>query len=303
MSRAPVLCIGSALWDIIAAASRPMRDGFDMAGKIHRQTGGVALNIAVALVRQGQPAALLSAIGNDAEGDALIAELEKIGVDCSYVYRSAEPTDAYLAIEHPGGDIFGAIADCASLEQVGDAVLAPLHDGRLASAKAPWQGAIVVDGNLPEAVMADLGNDPALRGAHLSFVPASPGKAQRLRTALSHSNATLYINRGEAEILCAQRFADSMAAVDPLFDLGAKRVVITDGPHANTFANGKVQVSLTPLSVTAVSTTGAGDVFTAAHLAAELASGHLGKTSQADAMAVLQAANDAATKHITRESP
>jgi len=56
----PVLCIGSALWDTIASASCDMQPGHDVAGIIRRRPGGVALNIALALVEHGQPAALLT---------------------------------------------------------------------------------------------------------------------------------------------------------------------------------------------------------------------------------------------------
>lgn len=303
MSAKPVLCIGSALWDIIASATAPMQDGTDIGGSINQQLGGVALNVAVALVQQGQPAALLTAIGNDPEGDSLIAELATIGVDCSYITRSDDPTDAYLAIEHPNGDVFGAIADCASLEKAGRGIFRPLHDGRLGKAGAPWDGAIVVDGNLPETVMESMIGDPAFSKAHMSYVPASPGKAHRLRNALRHSDATLYVNLGEAEILCKREFSDSRQAALGLLELGATRVTVTDGPRMAAFANDRFCITATPETVKAISTTGAGDVFMAAHIAAEQRGGHWGHMPESEALEILQAANDAATRHITRGKP
>ena len=290
----PVLCVGSALWDIIASASATMVDGTDIAGLIRRRMGGVALNVAVALVQSGQKAALLTAIGKDAEGDALINALEAEGVDCSYVTRCDDPPDSYLAVEHPNGDIFAAIADCASLEKAGESILAPLFDGRLATGDTPWLGSIVVDGNIPVAVMETLAKSPALKGADMSFVPASPGKARRMRSALKASQATLFVNLGEAEILCESKFADSNIAASALLALGAGRAIVTDGPNSATICTRQTSVTLTPPKVDSHSTTGAGDVFLAAVITAE-------QNPEYSILDALQSAIDASAAHISRK--
>ncbi len=293
MPRPPVLCIGSALWDIIASASASMQQGTDISGKIRRQLGGVALNVAVALARQGHPAILLSAIGNGPEGDALIEALELEGVDCRFVYRSNDPTDSYLAIENPNGDVFGAIADCASLELAGDRILAPLLDGRLGTASAPWPYRVVVDGNLPAALMQSLSARTEFSDCQLNIVPASPGKANRLRAALAGGEVTLYVNRGEAEILCETTLPDAEIAAHALRKLGTARAIVTDGPRMACFADGETTITLTPPPTPAHSTTGAGDVFMAAHIAA----GDNAATPETR----LQAAINAAARHITRK--
>ncbi len=293
MSQPPVLCIGSALWDIIASASAPMQQGGDIAGQIRRQLGGVALNVAVAMVRQGQPAALLTAIGNGPEGDALIEALELEGVDCRFIYRSNDPTDSYLAIENPNGDVFGAIADCASLELAGDRIFAPLLDGRLGTPSAPWPYRVVVDGNLPADLMQSLSARVEFSECQLNIVPASPGKANRLRAALEGGEVTLYVNLGEAEILCEATLPDAEIAAHALRKLGAARAIVTDGPRMACFSDNDTVVTLTPPPTPAHSTTGAGDVFMAAHIAAG------GHTTTPESR--LQAAIDAAARHITRK--
>ncbi len=294
MTDRPILCVGSALWDIIASASDPMIDGSDIAGIIRRRMGGVALNVAVALARSGQPAALLTAIGNDTEGNDLIKALEGEGVDCRYVTRCDDPTDSYLAVEHPNGDIFAAIADCASLEKAGETILLPLSDGRLASAQNPWQGSIVVDGNIPVSVMETLAKSEAVKKSSLSFVPASPGKARRMRTALKAAKATLFVNLGEAEILCDSKFSDSNIAASALLALGAGRAIVTDGPNSATICTRQTSVTLTPPAVKSHSTTGAGDVFLAAVLTAE-------QDPKNSILDTLQFAIDAAATHISRK--
>ncbi len=290
----PVLCIGSALWDIIASASAPMVDGADIAGLIRRRMGGVALNVAVALVRSGQKATLLTAIGTDPEGDSLITALEHEGVDCSHVTRCDDPTDSYLAVEHPNGDIFAAIADCASLEKAGDTILAPLLNGQLACDNQPWLGSIVVDGNIPISVMENLARQKSVSQADLSFVPASPGKARRMRSALKAAQATLFVNLAEAEILCESKFANSNIAASALLALGAGRAIVTDGPNSATICTRQTSVTLTPPLVKSHSTTGAGDVFLAAIITAE-------QNPDNSALDALQSAIDAAATHISRK--
>ena len=48
-----------------------MRQGSDVPGRITRLPGGVAMNIAMTLVRFGMTPTLLTAIGRDPEGDEL----------------------------------------------------------------------------------------------------------------------------------------------------------------------------------------------------------------------------------------
>ena len=270
----PVLCIGSALWDIIAKSSREISPGDDIAGTIRRRPGGVALNIAVALVQQGQPAALLTAIGKDTQGDDLIAELEAVGVDCSYVTRVEDPTDNYLAIESTAGVVFAAIADCASLEKTGDAILSPVRDGRLASRADSWRGSVVIDGNLPVSVLQSITDNNDFDHSFLSFVPASPGKAERLRTVLKAQTGTLFVNKIEAEILCEQTFESSIEAGLTLRKLGAHRAIVTDGPNASALCSPSETLAVTPPDIDAKTTTGAGDVFLASFIATESANLH-----------------------------
>ncbi len=287
-----VLCIGSALWDIIARTGHAMSAGADMPGQISKQMGGVALNIALALVRRGQSAAILSAIGQDAPGDELMLKATKAGVNCAHILRTTDPTDTYLAIEDVSGEVFGAIADCASLEREGDAILEPLRDGTLAGKGAPWRGRMVIDGNLPEALLIDIAGSLEFHFADLAFVPASPGKAARLREVIKRFGHTIYVNRGEAEIICRQGFATAEDAARGLKRLGANKAIVTDGANRVAQVDASGVFTLAQRPVDADSVTGAGDTFLAAHIAAEIG----GQTG----LGCLQEATRAARDHITR---
>lgn len=264
-----ILCIGSVLWDMIGRAPGPMRQGADMPGRITRLPGGVALNIAMALTRFGLAPTLLTAIGRDAEGEELIAACAQLGLGTEHIYRPEDlPTDRYMAVEGSNG-LIAAIADAYSLEAAGARILAPLTDGVLGHASAPYAGIIALDGNLTAELLAEIAVSPAFAGADLRVAPASPGKAERLLPFLTRPRSTLYVNLEEAGLLCGTRFEDAETAAAALIARGAARVLVTDGARPAAEAHPDGVISRTPPQVTAARVTGAGDTFMAAHIAAE----------------------------------
>jgi sugar/nucleoside kinase (ribokinase family) len=265
-----IICIGSVLWDIIGRSAAPMRAGADVPGRITRLPGGVAMNVAMAMRRFDLVPTLLTAIGADAAGTELLAAAQELGIRTDHVYRSsALPTDRYLAVEDAHG-LIAAIADAHSLEAAGAKILLPLVDGRLGSATAPWSGLIALDGNLTEALLAEIASSPFFAAADIRVAPASPGKVQRLRPLLAHPRVTLYVNLEEAGLLCGREFGDAPAAAAGLLASGARRVLVTAGCHACADGRaGEGVVSRVPPAVKVQRVTGAGDTFMAAHIVAE----------------------------------
>ena len=281
--RTNILCIGSVLWDIIGRSSAVMRAGSDVPGRITRLPGGVAMNVAMTLRRFGLQPVLLTAIGQDEEGVELVAACTRMGLDTGLIYRSPDlPTDRYMAVEGANG-LIAAIADAHSLEAAGDKILAPLADGRLASAEAPYRGAIALDGNLTEALLADIAQSPLFAQADLRVAPASPGKAERLLPLLASANATLYVNLEEAGLLCQTRFDNAPAAAASLLERGAARILVTDGGKTAAAATPQGILTAEPPQVLVTRVTGAGDTFMAAHIAAEMR-GKDAETALADAL-------------------
>lgn len=295
MSIPDILCIGSVLWDVIGRAQTAMRRGADVPGRITRQPGGVALNIAMTLRRFGLRPALLSCVGQDGEGEELVAACRRMGLITDTLYRSADlPTDRYMAIEGASG-LVAAVADAHSLEAAGKHILTPLGDGRLGSPDTPWTGLIALDGNLTAALLSEIAASPLFAGADLRVAPASPGKAERLLPLIRHPRATLYVNLQEAGLLCQTRFASASDAAQGLLARGALRVLVTDGARACADGMaGQDIVTDAPPPVPVARVTGAGDTFMAAHLVAEMrGSGRA---------AALGAALRAAADHISRDT-
>lgn len=291
----PIICIGSVLWDVIGRSASAMRAGSDVPGRITRLPGGVAMNIAMGLVRFGLRPVLLSAIGRDAEGEELIAACARLGMEVRHIYRSEDlPTDQYMAIEGANG-LIAAIADAHSLEAAGAKILAPLTRGPLGHAGRPHEGPVALDGNLTLALLEEIAQSPAFARADLRVAPASPDKAERLLSFLTHPRATLYVNLEEAGILCQDRLETAPDAARALLARGAHRVLVTDGGRAACEAGPHGLRHATPPEVLVTRVTGAGDTFMAAHIAAE--------AQGADPDAALERALRAAALYVSGETP
>ncbi|MEO0914017.1 MAG: PfkB family carbohydrate kinase, partial [Pseudomonadota bacterium] len=289
---APILCIGSALWDIVAQSSRDLKPGFDVPGRIERRMGGVALNIALELAKQGQAVDILSLIGTDASGNALVEAIKAAGIGTAHLTRADVATDTYLAVETPDGEVFAAIADCAALERAGTDVLAPLRNGKIADLSNGYEGIIIADGNLPTATLEALLTLSECRKATFVFAPASPGKAARLAPVIEAYGGRVYVNKTEAEIILDQDVASALEGAEALIARGAVAAIVTDGPRlAAHAARGAATITETPPKTVAKTTTGAGDIFLAAHLSAELRG--------AEPRAALTAAITASCNHIS----
>lgn len=281
-----ILCIGAMLWDVIGRAPRPMKAGHDVPGRIAHIPGGVALNVAIALARRGLRPSILSAVGLEPEGNALVAEAARLGVMTDHLTRDADlPTDCYMAVEDNAG-LVAAIADAHSLEAAGDRILAPLDN-----ALSGWRGPVVLDGNLTERLLAQIAGDVRLAHADLRIVPASPGKAERLNPLITAGRGCFYLNRLEGQIIADQPCADAVTAAEAVVARGARRVIVTDGGErvADAMA-GQPTLTTTPPAVRIARITGAGDCFLAAHLVAE--------QGGADREQALQAATQAAAAHV-----
>jgi sugar/nucleoside kinase (ribokinase family) len=278
-----ILCIGSVLWDVIGRAPVHMRQGSDVAGRITRLPGGVAMNIAMTASRFGLRPAVLSSVGRDPEGDELITACSELGVLTHYVYRSEDlPTDRYMAVEGANG-LIAAIADAHSLEAAGDKILRPLMDGTLGDDATPYEGFIALDGNLTQRLLENIAVSRAFAKADLRVAPASPGKAERLLPFLMHDRAVLYVNLEEAGLLCQKQFTSSQEAAEGLLARGAKRALVTDGGNSASDGTADGVLTQTPPSVLVTRVTGAGDTFMAAHIAAEK-EGHNREESLAQAL-------------------
>ena len=100
-----VTCVGLAVQDLVFTMAAPVLEGEkNFAAALSAVGGGPAANAAVCISRLGGRARLVTALGMDAIGDAIQAELISYGVDCSLVRRVDAPSPLSAVLIGSDGD-------------------------------------------------------------------------------------------------------------------------------------------------------------------------------------------------------
>ncbi|HEV2644415.1 MAG TPA: PfkB family carbohydrate kinase, partial [Candidatus Elarobacter sp.] len=155
-AHADVVVIGGANVDVKCRTDGRAVPRTSNPGRSTTAPGGVARNVAENLARLGVRVALVSAVGNDANGDALLAATCEAGVDVSGVVRCDLPTGTYTAVLDSGGELVIAVAAMSAMDTITPRVV---RERRAAIARARI---LVLDCNLGAETLAcalDIGHD------------------------------------------------------------------------------------------------------------------------------------------------
>ncbi|WP_395243808.1 carbohydrate kinase family protein [Agromyces sp. MMS24-K17] len=263
---APVLAVvGDLVEDIVVWTSEPVRHGTDTAARVFRTRGGSAANVAaLAAGEAGAPTRFLGCVGPDAAGDALVAALERAGVDARVQRRGT--TGAVVVLIDPAGErtMFpdrGASAELAAVDPAWLDGVAWLHVPLYGFERDPARTAVL--GLVAEA---------RRRGLGLSVDASSTG----LIAGLGADRVLALLRELGPQVLFAN---ETEAAALGLADGGAPAAeaaatfVVKHGPEPTAvFERGELvlRVDVDPVEVVR-DLTGAGDAFAAGFLAATLA--------------------------------
>ena len=253
-----IAVVGGANMDIGGFPDDALVAGDSNPGRVRMTAGGVGRNIAENLARLGLEVELITAIGDDANGRAILADCHAKGIGTGAVQIEEDcGTSVYLFIDDAQGDMSVAINDMAIQSRLTPEKLA----GRLELLNS--MDAVVLDANLPEDTIAFLCREirvPIFADA------VSAAKVGKLRGVLDRLYC-LKPNRIEAELLTGMQIetpADAEAAARRLLDMGLKRVVLTLGPEGAICAQNGEMLRLPSGSVQIVNASGAGDAYSAA---------------------------------------
>lgn len=268
--------VGAATLDAIALVDRfPEPDERVVAQQVEFAGGGPAATGAVAAARLGVSVSFVGAVGDDADGDRIVADLESEGVDVSQVVRVLGQRSGASIVVVDRGRRTRAICNRPAPALVLQGVAADLVRS------ADW---VHVDHAGWGSVHRVLSGMPPGRRPKLSVDNGNP------IPGLEIQGVDLYVPTYDA--LVARYSAGEMAPPDPVaraLDEGARAVVATrggDGAVAAT-ADG-LRAEVPGHTVQIVSTLGAGDVFHGALLAGVVHGYDLaGQVSYANAAAAL----------------
>lgn len=250
--------VGGVNVDICGRSFHPLVEADSNPGRVSTSLGGVGRNIAHNMSLMGVDVRLLTAFGDDPNGQRIAASCSELGIDASHALRLAgETTSTYLYLTGPDGEMALAVSDMEVCRRITPAYLAgnlPL----LQSAQV-----VVADANIPEESLRFLAVNSS---APLFVDPVSTAKAEKLRPILSRIH-TLKPNALEASILSGVEIhsdADVELAADRLLQMGVHRLFLSLGSRGVYAAMGSERLWLPNLPGTMVNTTGCGDAFMAA---------------------------------------
>jgi sugar/nucleoside kinase (ribokinase family) len=261
-----VLCIGDVMLDVIArinVSPQKINFGSDTASRISTSSGGAAGNVAAWLTRTDARSTIVSHVGDDPAGAAIVAEFDALGVSHGDLVIPGETSGVVVVLVDASGErtMFpdkGAnsrltltdLPDLSAFQAVyisGYALLNPLaRDGVL-------------------AMIAKIKAD----GLPIYFDPASVGAMKDVADKELHNWFSminvLFLNEEESIYLTGS--VDIERALNYLLDFSQVVVIKRGSAGAIAKARGFDSISLPAVAATVIDTTGAGDSFAAGFIA------------------------------------
>lgn len=259
---APALVIGASGIDIIGRLRSELHCETSNPARIRTSFGGVARNIAENLARLGQPAVLLSVVGQDQAGDQLLQQTSQAGVDVSAVLHSdTRPTGSYLGILNAKGGLEFALDDMRVISALSAAYLKE-HAALFKEASL-----VFVDANLPKETLRTAVSLARRARLPICADPTSISLANRLRPYLSHLRL-ITPNSAEASLLCgrdvdAARRGQAMEAAKYLVSQGVEIAIISLAEFGVCYATSETSGRIPAIRTEVVDPTGVGDAMTA----------------------------------------
>lgn len=246
-----LVCIGGAAINRKVHAKASLIHGTSNPATTTQSFGGVARNVAETLARLQKTVAVVSLVGEDEAGRAILHHLSALGVDVDQV--AVAPTSAtaeYVAVLDDTGDLHIAMAAMDAFEAITPTMLESAWP-RIATSH--WMFA---DCNLPEATLHALMERK--EGAMLAINTVSVPKAVRLPEDLSQVDV-LFTNADEAQAMLGQTSETPASLIAGLRHRGAKSVVLTLGSDGHLVADFTGTHHVKALDTRTVDVTGAGD--------------------------------------------
>lgn len=234
-----IVIVGSIAWDEIVQLDAPLRAGSHNGGRLREgRIGGGAANTAMALARAGDFVRVVSAVGQDEQGRALLSQLGELGVDLSLVDRNADETTRSLVMLDAAGE--RTVVNLARAR-------VPLPYG-LDRVDADWLYVRSADPALTDVLASRL----RFGGRVLAHVPP-------VKTGFRPAQILV----ASASDVDRDFLADPFAAGRRIAGEGLEWVVLTYGADgASAFTSGRALHQPAP-RISAADSTGAGDVFAA----------------------------------------
>lgn len=257
-----IICIGGATIDrTFVAKNSLVFNTSNPVAPLATSYGGVARNVAENLSRLSTNIVLQCLVGNDADGEALLAHLHHLDVDVQFCPKVHDKKTAhYDAINDTHGELIIAFISMEIYNDI-DITQFTLHWDN-------WEknSIIFLDTNLPANIIEYAIKHCRQKKHTLCIDPVSVSKTERLPDSL----AGVYLlkpNRNEISHLTqmpVRTTRDCFTAGKILLDRGVENVIISLGKEGYVIINDTIQQHIPAFPVTHIlDANGAGDAFMA----------------------------------------
>jgi ribokinase len=297
-----VVVVGDLVLDVIVAPGRGLEPGTDVAGRVSFVQGGSAATTARWLGRLGARTTLISAVGRDATGRALVDAVHADGVTVRAMRVAGMPTGRIAVLVTPDGER-SFVPDRGAADRLAPADLKPAWFAGAQAVHVPVYSLLGSPLGAAGRRAIELGR---AAGAAISLDLASVGPLLAQGRPAAHE----LLGSVAPDILFATAAEASAflggAPLDRLLDT-ASIAVIKRGPKGATVlahdgeARLRFEVATTP--VAAVDTTGAGDAFDAGFLVGWFAARAAGRSMPAALHRATLAGHRAAARQLTTRRP
>ena len=252
--------VGNAAVDTVIRVDRFPQPGQTIAARsVAEDLGGKGANQAIVMARCGQDVRLIAAVGADAAGDRIRKNLAAEGVQTDGIRTWPGATDrCVIYVDNGGENTIVSLIDAA-------AKFDPIAGKSMERDVAPGDW-MTLQGNLRASVTMACLALAKRRGATTALNPSPvypPADYDWKFVDL------VVLNRGEAVALGVR--SDPLEAAHALVAAGAKVVVLTLGAEGAIFLSARDTLHVQAPRVSAVDSTGAGDVFCGVIVAARAA--------------------------------
>ena len=263
---AKVLCIGDVMLDVIALIETQINYGSDTPSKISTHGGGAAGNVASWSQSSGAPTRIVTRVGNDTAGWALLSEFDALGVgygDCmvpdaqtGVVVVLVDPSGERTMFPETGANSGLSVTDMPSLAGVEIAYVS---------------GYALINSISRPGVLAMV---DAIRkaGIPLFFDPATVGGMSQVDINEINSwlplMSLLFMNEEEAAFLTGHTHLET--AIDALLLVAPTAIIKCGSGGAIGKTRGAASIKISAVPTRVLDTTGAGDAFAGGFIAAWL---------------------------------
>lgn len=293
----PVICIGAALVDELFHTTSELLLSTTTDATVTKTAGGVSRNIAHQLALLNVPVQLITAVGNDSDGDWLKQVCTAAGVKLDATITRNGLSGKYTGILNVDGSLYTAFLTNAANHLITPQHLAK-HTDLLKTASY-----ILADANINVDTAEWLLAFSNETGIPFVIEPVSVPPARKFKEVNLSGLYLITPNEDELPVLCSDQASMTQMQIEQLLEKGVQNIWLHNGKHGSALYNKEKAITLHAPSIEVVDCTGAGD----GSLSGYILGKHLGKedmdclklahTLSAEILQV----NGAIATHLTQE--